>query len=103
MRSVGAEAASSPLVSPEAPSPPPQLPSARARTTRSAARRKRSGLHRGQGKAELAALARPARDPDPAPVLGDDALADRQADARPGIGVLAVQALERDEDALGVG
>ena len=56
----------------------------------------------GGGEAERAALAGRARDPDPPAVLGDDALADRQADAGARIRLLAVQALERLEDALGV-
>src|SRR4051794_30699470 len=53
----------------------------------------RAGLDR-QREPERAALARLRLGPDPAAVVLDDPLADRQADARARVGALAVQAME---------
>src|SRR6476646_4652755 len=83
-------------------SDPPHPASARSAATARAARRTPSGLRCAEGERELAALSWTARDPDPAAVLGDDALADRQPDAGARIRLLAVEALERFEDPLGV-
>ena len=61
-----------------------------------------AGRHRRQGEMKRAALAGAARHPDPSAVLVDDALADGQPDAGARVVLLAVQALERLEDALGM-
>src|SRR3954454_6560347 len=90
-------------------SSPPQAPRPRAAVARTASPSARanaiSGARPGgcglvlcghalldsrQREVEDAALSRRAGHPDPAAVLVDDALADRQADARAGVGLLAV-------------
>src|SRR4051794_1058486 len=106
---------------PPAPSPPPPQPaSAKARITRAASAaarlgrlmsgdgrlvaRRAVGLLRGarQGEPERAPLAGLALRPDAAAVLLDDPVANRQPDPGAGVRPLAVQAVERLEDLLGV-
>src|SRR5688572_21023266 len=101
----------------DASSPPPQAPKTSARTTAASRARMRftasgarshawplgpGGDHGREGEGEHAALPRAAGHPDAPAELVDDALADRQPDARAGVVLLAVQALEGLEDALRV-
>src|SRR4051794_22276640 len=60
------------------------------------------GCLRWQGEAERAALPGLALGPDPPAVLLHDPLAHRQPDAGARVGALAVQAVERLEDLLGL-
>src|SRR3954451_6906162 len=90
----------------------PAPPLRRPRSGGGAALRVRSAVERcdarapaardRQREAECAALAGGALRPDPATVLLDDALADRKPDAGARIVLLAVEPVERLEDALGL-
>src|SRR3569833_517623 len=79
-------------------------------TRRTSIERAPSAMVLSSGKGPADGRARTARgvgarrrvEPDPAAVVFDDLLAHRQADARPRVDVLGMQALEDEEDALTV-